>query len=92
VHNLIQDYRDVLEQHSTARSLPGALARKLRSYHRFITSQGHHLDSRPELVFPLAVAQPQDGCNRATAKGFPGNRVVFCPQGASVPLLMRPVA
>ncbi len=32
------------------------------------------------------------GCNRATAKGFPGNRVVFCPQGPLVPLFMRPAA
>ena len=26
------------------------------------------------------------GCSRATATGFPGNRVVFYPQGPSVPL------
>ena len=30
------------------------------------------------------------GCNRATATGFPGIRVVFCPQGPSVPLLRQP--
>ncbi len=39
------------------------------------------------------TAVPKDiaeGCRRATATGFPENRVFFCPQGPSVPLLTQP--
>jgi hypothetical protein len=66
VHELLQDYRAVLEP-GAASSRPAGLVRKLRTSHRFVPSQGHHLDDRPELVFPLAVGQPEDSPVRADA-------------------------
>ena len=49
-----------------------------------------------EELVPTAADSPigvvgviDEGCNRAHAKVFGGNHVVFCPQGPSVPLMMR---
>src|SRR4051812_34732556 len=82
VHDLIQDYLDVLESNS-ARSLPRDVARKLQGYYRFVTSQGHHLDGHPELVLPLGVAQPVDSPVRTDALAVVGSgqgltRPCFC--------------
>ncbi len=77
VHDLIGDYLEVLacgarrghsaEGSSPVGHRPPDLDIRLRAYHHFIVRQSHHLLRDPALLFPLAIAQPEDSPARADA-------------------------
>ena len=62
VFELKRDYLDALAR-CDEDFLPegsAALVDRVRRYYRFIDRQGHELEGHPELLLPLAVAEPQD--------------------------------
>ena len=66
VSELARDYAELVARCPPG-LLPDDLAARLQGFHRFVHREGHHLARRPELLFPLAWAQPLDSPVRAEA-------------------------
>ncbi|MFH1921865.1 MAG: hypothetical protein ABIP48_18520 [Planctomycetota bacterium] len=66
-HELNRDYVDLLAKCRPGK-LPPELDDELRAFHRFVQRQTHHLARWPGLLFPLAIAQPEDSPVRAAAQ------------------------
>jgi WD40 repeat protein len=68
VYDLIRDYLRAAELLGQGEfRLPKQQAARLSAFQRFVSVEGHKLAQRPEMLFPLAVAQPQDSPLRQTA-------------------------
>jgi hypothetical protein len=66
VHELTRDYLE-LAARCPQGLLPEEVAARLRGFHRFVEREGHCLARWPELLVPLALAQPQDSPVRDVA-------------------------